>query len=613
MKGPLFLPVFLLVSAALSAQPGGVTLPEVTVYSPQVANQEPVGTFAMPVSALRYEPRVDLQSRNSAEAQADVAIRGGTFENTGFKLGALTLYDPQTGHYFAELPVAPAMLGAPQVLTGAENSQQGWNATAGTVDYGWKPIRTAGALTVGGGDFGSHQEEFYQGFRSNVDVLGGKLAADAAVANSGSNGSIPFGESRFRRATARVQVAGEKSQTDLIYGYQEKFFGWPNLYTPFNSDETENLQTVLAALNHRTELADCGFIEFGAYWRRNKDDYAFNRFAPLGPVHPFQHTTRVTGASLDGRAVSGDWALGYKAGVVHDNLQSTSLTFGRFHSRTFTTAGLFPEKRWKLADGNRLVATAGAGFDDTNRDGSAISPAVTIALESPRPQAGWSRLYFSYAKTTQEPTYTALNSSTTAGLFRGNPNLGRSASHNVELGVKGTWLGWQGSAAVFYRRDDRLVDWTYQRGVTARTANAVDIDTTGVELFARRTWDRFDLALGYTALGKDADYRGAAVDASFYALNYPKQRLTAAITARLGAGWEVRLDNDFRLQADNLLRVNGGDNPVLSTLGIYYHAIAVRGLSFGLQVGNLWNSGFQAVPAVPAAKRQWMVSASYVW
>ena len=74
------------------------------VYSPSVANQEPAGTFAMPVSALRYEPLVDIEPRNMAEAQSDVTIRGDTFENTGLQVGALSIFDPQTGHYLTELP-----------------------------------------------------------------------------------------------------------------------------------------------------------------------------------------------------------------------------------------------------------------------------------------------------------------------------------------------------------------------------------------------------------------------------------------------------------------------------------------------------------------------------
>ena len=95
-----------------------IILPKVSVYSEQVANQTPAATYAMPVSGLQFEPRVDVQARNLAEAQADVAIRGGVFENTGFKVGAFSVYDPQTGHYLAELPIAPAMLSTPRILRG---------------------------------------------------------------------------------------------------------------------------------------------------------------------------------------------------------------------------------------------------------------------------------------------------------------------------------------------------------------------------------------------------------------------------------------------------------------------------------------------------------------
>ncbi|MFM1748791.1 MAG: hypothetical protein RLZZ188_2457 [Verrucomicrobiota bacterium] len=117
------------------------TLPGVIVSAPTVANLSPAGTFAAPVTALRYEPRVDVQGRNLAEAQADVTLRGGTFENTGFRLGALSIVDPQTGHYLAELPLAPAMLGAPRVLAGAEASLGVGNATAGAIAQDWRAVR----------------------------------------------------------------------------------------------------------------------------------------------------------------------------------------------------------------------------------------------------------------------------------------------------------------------------------------------------------------------------------------------------------------------------------------------------------------------------------------
>jgi vitamin B12 transporter len=157
------------------------------------------------------------------------------------------------------------------------------------------------------------------------------------------------------------------------------------------------------------------------------------------------------------------------------------------------------------------------------------------------------------------------------------------------------------------------VDWTFRRGVTARTANAVDVATSGVELVVRRSWGAVDAVLGYTGLSKDADYRGAAVDASFYALNYARHRLTAALTARLCHGVELRMDNVARWQADNLLRVIGGDEAVTSSLGIVYRPAAWRGVEFSVLADNLWDSRFQAVPAVPAARRQVSVGAGYAW
>jgi vitamin B12 transporter len=158
-----------------------------------------------------------------------------------------------------------------------------------------------------------------------------------------------------------------------------------------------------------------------------------------------------------------------------------------------------------------------------------------------------------------------------------------------------------------------LTDWTLTRGVTARFANAVDIGTTGLELVATRRTARYDLVLGYTFLDKDADYGIATVDASFYALNFAKHRLTAAITARLGGGFELRLDNEFRVQEENLLRVLGGDDAVLSSAGLYYLPPRLRGLELSAVVDNLWDDDFQEVPAVPAARRQYSVGATYRW
>ncbi len=282
---------------------------------------------------------------------------------------------------------------------------------------------------------------------SDTHVLGQRVAADAAWAHSESNGTIPTGDSQFDRVDARVQRASDHTQTDLFAGYQAKFFGWPNLYTPFNSPESENLQALLLALNHHVDLDGGDFIEAGAYYRRNKDDYAFNRYAPVGAVHPFQHTTWVDGFAVGGRESFDAFALNYRGELLADELRSTSLTFGKFHTRTQTKFSLVPEKTWALDDGAHLVVKAGASLVSSNHDGSAVSPVVEIARE--QASAPLQRVYFSYAVTTQLPSYTALNSSPTSGLFRGNPNLGRETSRNLELGTSSTVDGWVGAGRGF--------------------------------------------------------------------------------------------------------------------------------------------------------------------
>jgi outer membrane receptor protein involved in Fe transport len=506
-----------------------------------------------------------------------------------------------------ELPIAPSMLGAPEVLTGVDHAIETMNSTGGAVAYDWRPITGAGFVSAALGNDGLDREEAYQSWAATGS---NHLAADADWAHSSGNGTVPFGDFHFDRADARLQYVGQGAQTDLFVGYQASFFGWPNLYTPFDSDETENLQTILVALNNRTDLGGGDYIEGGAFYRRNKDDYAFDRFAPLGVVHPYQHTTWEYGASVGGRQEIDGIVYEYHIEETSDWLRSTSLIYGPYMSRTLGKISLVPEKSW-ANDGGALTLKAGATYDESNRDHGTFSPVAELSQ-------AWNggliqRIYVSTSTTTEMPSYTALDSSATAGLFLGNPNLGRQTSNDTEAGLTGSFLGWTGKAAVFYRRDDSLIDWTYTTGVFGRSANAVDLETEGLELVARHSWSLWSVVLGYTALTKDANYLGAPVTASFYALNYARQRLTAALLLRLTETLELRMDNTARIQEPDALRTQGGNDALTSSLGLDWHPQAVRNLELYAQADNLWDSAFQSVPGVPAARRQLSFGATYGW
>lgn len=588
-----------------------VMLPHFVLVDQRVADPTPQGTFAMPVSALRFEPLADVQARNLAEGQADVAVRGGIFSNTGFRTGGVSLLDPQTGHYGAEIPVAPAMLSPAHVLTGVENSLRGLNASVATLAYDWSRIENRGEVSAALGEHGYRRFAAYEGAELPAKLLGGALAADLDYATSRSDGAIFGGDHDFSRVAGRLQWRASGVQTDLFAGYQDKFFGWPNLYTPFNWLETERIKTTLVSLNHRIEGAGDDYLQFAAHWRRNTDDYEADRTRP-GVFNPYEHRTLATGASAEARrTLDAGWSLRATADVLADELRSTSLTFGAFNSRTYLKAAVAATKTTKLADGAALDATAGASWADTNRDGGRVSPVGELAWSKTR-DGRRLRAYAQLAGNSQVPDYTALNSNSAAGLFRGNPSLGRSRSTNWETGVSlgGPRLDVQG--AVFFRQDRGLTDWTLRRGVTARLASPVDIDTSGAELVATWRWKTGRVVLGYTWLQKAEDYRGAVVDASFYALNFPKHRVTAAVVWRPLRQLELRLDNEYRDQEPNFLR-RSSPRAILSSAGAHWLVPNVPGLEVAVLVDNMFNSAFEELPAVPAAPRQYSASLGYHW
>ena len=124
---------------------------------------------------------------------------------------------------------------------------------------------------------------------------------------------------------------------------------------------------------------------------------------------------------------------------------------------------------------------------------------------------------------------------------------------------------------------------------------------------------RCEIILGYTFLHKNADYGAATVDGSFYALNFPKHRLTAAIVARLGGGFELRMDNQARIQEDNPLRTSGGNRAVISSLGLFYRPPR-RGISISrCRWTTSGTPAFKQVPAVPAARREISAGVTQRW
>ena len=585
---------------------------KIIVKGSTTANDKPVGTFGSPVSNLEYDPRVDLQSRNMAEAQADVTIRGGIFENTGFRVGSATLLDPQTGHYFAEIPIAQEMLSSANILTGADNALLGVNSSVGTVSRSWKPIKSAGSASIGAGNNNFNLQRVHSGVSMALDdSKDWTIGFEGEYSRSESYGTIENGDHDFQRASGRIQLVGLSSQTDLFFGSQEKFFGWPNMYTPFNVNETEDIQTKLLMFNHKQHYAQDSTFEISAYYRSNNDHYVFSRENP--EIFEAFHETDVKSIALSGRhAQTASFALNYSAQFIADSIESTTLE-NNFTSRHFYKFSVLPEYRMELKNDQQLTFRLGAAFDDTNRDDSETSLIGDITLYQINADDTSQTFYISYAEASQVAGYTAIGGSNTGGLFRSNYDLERETTKNIELGLALERETWSLDSAIFYRQDNDLTDWTYSLNSTsARSANPVDIDTLGLELLAVKRLENAEIITSYTFFDKSEDYGAADIDASFYALNYPDHRVTLGIIWRPTDFVEVRIDNEWRKQEENTLR-KGDDDALFTHVTLTISPSQLKSLDITFAADNPWDESFEEVPGTPGRGEQYTLSATYHW
>jgi vitamin B12 transporter len=607
---------------ALTLSGGGISVDESTiylsaenVYATIPANDTPSTGFATAVTPLRYDTAVDVQSRGFAETQCDVVIRGGIFENTGFKVGAVNLFDPQTGHYASEIPIDPIMLGTPAILTGFSNALDGMNSSVGTVYYAWMPIETTGTIEGGVGTNDLYFSRFVTGWKSKNALLAGRtVALQVATAYSEGDSTIANGDHRLQRYGARLQLADKDSQTDLFAGYQKKNYGWPGMYTGNEAyDEGEIYETTLIVLNHTQEYGEGSTWSFGSYFRQHLDDYELKRSIP-GYFRPYRHETKVSDAALEGtHNFSEDCNLEWRAEAAADSIESTDLTYARFMSRSYYKTSAVLGKETQLGTGV-LKLQAGASYDDTNRDNDVASP---LARATYTTYFGGDKFetFAEFSRATEVAGYTAIGSKPGLASFAGNADLPRERADNYETGASYSIGSVKFGGNVFYRNHYDLTDWTYDSDQPKifRSASAMNLTVVGVETYAQwKPSDKISLAIGYAWLEADPDYKTASVDASFYAMNFPKNRVTCSFTQTLVKGLEIRIDADARHQERNSRRTSG-DDALLVDASLCYTPGWIDGVTLALICDNAANCNYQSFPGSPAEGREFALRASYVW
>ncbi|WP_083321972.1 TonB-dependent receptor plug domain-containing protein [Hymenobacter lapidarius] len=119
------------VYASRLSQPLNQTGRAVTVISGASIARYPVNSID---DLLRCLPALEVQSRGPFGAQADVSLRGSTFNQVLFLLDGMRLNDPLSGHFGAYLPITPAEIEQIEIIRGAGAALYGPDAVGGVIN-----------------------------------------------------------------------------------------------------------------------------------------------------------------------------------------------------------------------------------------------------------------------------------------------------------------------------------------------------------------------------------------------------------------------------------------------------------------------------------------------
>ena len=402
---------------------------------------EPVQTLE---SALRLSPSVDIRERGAKGAQADISVRGGSFDQTMVLLNGIDFTDARTGHQSHSLPVDLDCISGVDLIDGVP----GVGAYAGAVNIRTAPLRPRYLRFEGsGGQYGYA----YANLSGGVTDGGMTLFGAASYRRSdGYRHNTDFDTyNAYVRGTFQTRRAG---LFDFQAGYQNRAFGSNGFYAAYNPEQWEHTSTALASLRWQQSV---GRFTFGASasYRKNFDRYDWTRGTALN-----RHNTDNVGARLWGDLAwaGGVTTLGGDYGYNH--IFSTNLGFklpephGDYtHADSRHTGNIWLRhaKRWR-----RFDASASAGVS--------LTPYGTSALWNIdggwKPSESW-HVGLGASQSMRLPTFTDLYYSSPAQIN----NLDLTPEHAVtfRLGADYARGVWSASVQSYYRLGRDLIDWVW--------------------------------------------------------------------------------------------------------------------------------------------------------
>ncbi len=403
--------------------------------------------FQSSVDYLRLDPSVSLIERSPAGVQADISIRGTTFEQTLVLLDGLRLNDPETGHLNLDLPLPIEAATRIDVLHGSGSTFFGSDAIGGAINLiTAAPVRASGMLRLGGGNLGSTEQHL------ELSGVAPRFAATLTSARDTSDGFLYAGQNdRGYHANALfldsfLSVAKPLAPTEILLGASDRPYGANLFYGPYES--SERTKGWFAAV--RQPLPANFFADFA--FRRHTDLFVLEVFDPA--LYENNHVDSLWQTDLRRtQTVAHGFDLAYGLEADGDAIRSSNL--GR-HARN-QGAGYANVSFHSL---RRLTFSVGAREEIFRGPASVFSPSASAGFffgHGLRAHAAAGRGF-------RLPTYVDLYYSDPTTI--GNPTLKPETSQNYEGGLD--WVPALGSVG----NQPRLR--LSATGFTLRQSNAID-------------------------------------------------------------------------------------------------------------------------------------------
>jgi vitamin B12 transporter len=556
----------------------GSAVPTPLAESPSSVLILPVESRAValesPQDLLRQDSSIFLEQRGAGGGQADLALRGGTFEQALVLLNGFRINDSQTAHHNLDLPVPLEAMDSIQVLHGAGSTLHGEDALSGVADF-LTAAPALSSLRLGGGEgsFSANEESLLAALAHKR--WSGRLTAS----RNSSAGFMTDRDYQSEDGSLESWTSSRLGVSDLMFAASDRSFGANQFYGPFASWE----RTKGWFASGRQELGARTVAAFG--YRRHTDEFILLREAPS--VYENNHIDGSWQASLRRTVpIASTSVLLFGLESDGDSIQSNNLGLhARIRGAGYVDLDLRPaKKRWNLSAGLRVEVFSGGAQ-------TVLSPHLAGSFR----MTDKLKLRASGGYGFRIPTYTDLYYSDPA--TNGNPHLKPESAWSGECGAD--WAPSSRlsiSATGFYNRQHDTID--YVRASPALQWNATNLSGLhflGVE--SSLTWipaRNETIQIAWTALaGAQGSLNGMQ---SEYALSYPVENIHAAWTVllkyNLVATNAVQIAKPYQQQG--IAPWNASPYPVWNG-SLIHDSGRIRPY---LRLGNLSNTGYQEINGV---------------